>query len=71
MADRMDVLDGSIGQHDPVIMLVIHVSCATFHQQFSVARSRSSGWIRCQNVSAVGMPSCGFKPKIRNISSDQ
>lgn len=26
MADRMDVLDSSIGQHDPVLMVVLHVS---------------------------------------------
>src|SRR5678816_2648084 len=34
MADRMDVLDGSIGQHDPVLMLVLHVSKPCLLQQF-------------------------------------
>jgi hypothetical protein len=35
MADRMDVLDGSIGQHNPVIMLVIHASLRHFRLQFT------------------------------------
>ena len=35
MADRMDVLDGSIGQHNPVIMLVIQASPRHFHLQFT------------------------------------
>ena len=37
MTNRMDVLDGSIGQDNPVVMLVLHISSRCLQQQFTRA----------------------------------